>query len=460
MNHTPGAIKETERPVSLAAVTDGVTANEPYWGNHGTTDKNGYVELNLGSAKSFDNLKVFFVSDRQAGGYHEPARWWVQVPDGDGGWKEVPGQFKNPAVPAAKFNEALFDSVSADKVRVVFTNSPSHYTAISEIQVFDSGREVPDVTNQAPSVTATRDAAGDGNLSTRLVGTATDDGVPYDDELTFGWETVSAPQGAGVIFADPKAPATRVTGTVAGDYVFRFFADDGEERSTANVSVTLAKKDVVAEFGSTATITTSGTSSWENHSRVNEATTPSNSNPGAGTGWGNWGQPRNGTSPANEAWIQYQWTSPVRLSSTDIYWYDDNGGTRRPTASTYAVETSTDGTTWTPVKLAGGSSYESGLATNAYNRLNFEPVTTNRIRVRIWGLMSGGAGTGVLRWRANGETVDSVRSPVLIRTGVGLVPTPRRRWRRPTPAAPEAPWRSRGSRSPRTWSRRPTSTRS
>ncbi|AWS48632.1 hypothetical protein DKM19_23120 [Streptosporangium sp. 'caverna'] len=424
MNYTPGAVKETEQPVSLAAVTDGVTANEPYWGNHGTTDKNGYVELNLGSAKSFDNIKVLFVSDRQAGGYHEPARWWVQVPDGDGGWKEVPGQFKNPAVPTAKFNEALFDSVSAGKVRIVFTNSPTYYTAISEIQVFDSGRDVPDVTNQAPAVTATRDGSADGNLSTRLVGTASDDGVPYDDELTFGWETVSAPQGAGVIFTDSKALSTRVTGTVAGDYVFRFSADDGEKRSAATVPVTLAKKDVVAEFGSTASITTSGTASWENHSRVNEATTPSNSNPGAGTGWGNWGQPRNGTSPANEAWIQYQWTSPVRLSSTDIYWYDDNGGTRRPTATTYAVETSTDGTTWTPVKLAGGSSYENGLAVNAYNRFNFEPVTTSRIRIRIWGLMSGGAGTGVLRWRANGETVDSVRSPVLIRTGVGLVPTP------------------------------------
>ena len=58
MNYTPGAIKETERPVSLAAVTDGVTANEPYWGNYGTTEKNGYVELDLGSAKSFDNVKV------------------------------------------------------------------------------------------------------------------------------------------------------------------------------------------------------------------------------------------------------------------------------------------------------------------------------------------------------------------------------------------------------------------
>ncbi|MDQ7904051.1 discoidin domain-containing protein [Phytohabitans sp. ZYX-F-186] len=422
MNYTPGAIKETERPVSLAAVNDGVTANEPYWGNYGTAEKNGYVELDLGSAKSFDNVKVTFVSDRQAGGYREPARWWIQVPDGNGGWKEVPNQFKNPTVPSAKFNEALFATVTSNKLRVAFTNNPTFFTAISEIQVFDSGRDVPPVSNQAPAVTAIRDGSQDGNLSTRLVGTASDDGIPYDSELTYGWETVSKPANAGVIFADPHALTTRVTGTVAGDYVFRFFADDGEKRAEATVSVTLAEKEVTAEFGSSAAITTSGTASWENHQRVNEATTPSSSNPGSGNGWGNWGQPANGTSPATQAWIQYKWTAPVRLSSTDVYWYDDNGGTRRPTATTYVIESSTDGTTWTPVTLTGGSTYANGLATNAYNHFTFEPITTSHLRIRIWGVMSGGAGTGVLRWRANGETVDSVRSPVLIRTTEGVVP--------------------------------------
>ncbi|MDG4798034.1 Ig-like domain-containing protein [Micromonospora sp. WMMD1082] len=423
MNHTPGAISVTERPVSLAAVTDGVTANEPYWGNYGTTDRNGHIELDLGSAKSFDNVKVFFVSDRQAGGYREPARWWVQVPDGAGGWREVPDQFKNPTVPSAKFNEALFATVTSDKLRIAFTNNPTFFTAVSEIQVFDSGRDVPEVANQAPVVTAGRDGAGDGNLSTRLVGTASDDGIPYDSELTFGWETVSAPEGAGVIFADATALATRVTGTVAGDYVFRFFADDGEKRSVATVALTLTAREVTAEFGSSATISTSGSASWENHSRVNEATTPNSSNPGAGNGWGTWGQPQNGTSVANTAWIQYRWTAPVRLSSTDIYWYDDNGGTRRPTATTYAIETSENGTTWTPVTLTEGSTYAGGLVANAYNRFGFTPVTTSYLRIRIWGVQGGGAGTGVLRWRANGETVDSVRSPVLIRTGVGEVPT-------------------------------------
>ena len=422
MNYTPGAIKETERPVALAAVTDGVTANEPYWGNYGTADKNGYIELDLGSAKAFDNVKVTFVSDRQTGGYREPARWWIQVPDGNGGWKALPSQGKNPTVTSAKFNEALFQTVTSQKVRVAFTNNPTFFTAISEIQVFNSGRDVPVVTNQAPTVTAARDGSQDGNLSTRIVGTASDDGLPYDSELEVGWETVSKPAGAGVIFADSKALSTRVTGTVAGDYVFRFFANDGEKRTEATVSVTLAAREVSAEFGATATVSTSGTAGWENHNRVNEPTTPANSNPGSGNGWGNWGQPANGTSPATQAFLQYRWGAPVRLSSTDIYWYDDNGGTRRPTASTYAVEYSNNGTDWTAVTLSGGSSYANALATNQYNHLNFEPISASYLRIRIFGVMTGGAGTGVLRWRANGETIDSVRSPVLIRTTVGEIP--------------------------------------
>ncbi|MFI5909895.1 discoidin domain-containing protein [Dactylosporangium sp. NPDC051541] len=422
-NYTPGATKELEKPVSLAAVTDGNTANEPYWGNYGTTDKNGYIELDLGAAKSFDNVKVTFVSDRQAGGYHEPARWWVQVPDGSGGWKEVPNQFKNPALPTAKFNEALFGTVTANKIRIAFTNSPTSFTAIAEIQVFDSGRAVPPVSNQAPVVTAARDASADGNLSTKLTGTATDDGIPYDKQLTFGWETVSKPAGAGVIFADAKALSTRVTGTVAGDYVFKLVADDGEKRTEATVAVTLSAKAVTAEFGSSATITTSGSASWENPLRVNEATTPAGSNPGAGNGWGNWGTTQNGTSADKAAWIQYQWVSPVRLSSTDIYWYDDNGGTRRPNAGTYVIESSTDGTTWNPVTLNNGSTYATGLNVNSYNHFSFEPITTSRLRIRIFGVQGTGAGTGVLRWRANGETVSSVRQPVLVRTTVGKVPT-------------------------------------
>ncbi|MBA8806979.1 galactose-binding domain-containing protein [Promicromonospora sukumoe] len=422
MNYTPGAIATTERPVSLAAVTDGVTVNEPYWGNYGTQGDTGYVELDLGEAVPVDNVKVWFVDDRQTGGYAPPRRYSIQVPDGDGGWAAVPEQAKAPKVPGPKANEALFPETTTDKVRVAFTNAPGRWTAISEIQVFDSGRPVPPVQNDPPTVTATSDDAAAGNLSTVLVATASDDGVPEDGELSYGWETVSAPEGAGVIFADDAALTTRVTGTAEGQYVFRFTATDGELSTSRDVTVTLAERETTAEFGRLATVTTSGSASWENPARVNAENTPASSNPGAGNGWGTWGQTQNGTSAAQAAWIRYSWSAPVLVSSTDIYWYDDNGGTRTPRADTYVVEYTTDGTTWTPVTLADGSTYGGALARNAYNKLAFEPVEASALRIRITGVQSGGAGTGVLRWRVNGDTVDSVASPVIMRTTVGVVP--------------------------------------
>ena len=423
MNYTPGAISTTERPVSLGAVKDGVTANEPYWGNYGTTDSKGYVEVDFGSQKTLDNVKTWFVSDRQAGGYHEPGRWFVQVPDGSGGWKAIDGQSKSPTVTAAKFNEALFPAVTTDKIRIAFTNSSTYYTAISEIQAFNSGREIPTAENGAPVVTANRNATNDGNLSTKLVATASDDGIPYDDELTFGWSLVSAPAGASAIFSSPNALTTTVTGTAPGSYVFRFTASDGDKQSTADVAANLVAKEVVAEFGSTATISSSGQASWENQNNVNNPSTPSSSNPGTGQGWGNWGTTNNGTTVAKQAYLQYSWDSPLRLSSTDIYWYDDGSGTRRPTASGYAIEYSNNGTDWTPVTLTGGSTYAAGVVLNAYNHFNFQPVNAKHVRIRIFALMGSGAGTGVLRWRANGEKVQSVSQPVIMRTPTGTVPT-------------------------------------
>ncbi|MFD2796076.1 discoidin domain-containing protein [Promicromonospora vindobonensis] len=422
MNYTPGAITTTERPVSLDAVTDGVTVNEPYWGNHGTDGDTGYVELDLGEPVALDNVKVWFVSDRQEGGYAQPQRYSIQVPDGQGGWTAVPEQAKAPKVPGPKLNEALFPTTTTDRVRVAFTNAPGHWTAISEIQAFDSGRPVPPVVNDPPAVSATFDDSADGNLSTQLVATATDDGLPDDGELTYGWETVSAPDGAGVIFADDAALTTRVTGTAPGEYVFRFRATDGELTTTRDVTVTLEERETTAEFGRLATITTSGASPWENPQRVNAESTPASSSPGAGNGWGTWGQAQNGTSQAQAAWIQYAWSAPVQVSSTDIFWYDDTGGTRTPRADTYAVEYTTDGETWSPVTLADGESYGDALARNDYNRIAFEPVEASALRVRIWGVQPGGAGTGVLRWRVNGDTVDTVASPVVMRTTSGVVP--------------------------------------
>src|SRR5690606_21864540 len=194
-------------------------------------------------------------------------------------------------------------------------------------------------------------------------------------------------------------------------------------RTERDVEVTLTEVEMSAEFGASASIRTSGTASWENHSMVNDPSTPRSSSPGTGLGWGTWGQPSSGTSPDRAAWIEYSWDSPVLLASTDIYWYDDNGGTRMPRPDTWVVEFSTDGEQWEPVTLTEGSAYADALVRNRYNSLEFEPVEASHMRIRITGVQGSGAGTGVLRWRLHGDTVDAVADPVIIRTQTGTVPT-------------------------------------
>lgn len=422
MNYTPGASNELERPVTLAALTDAVTADQPYWGNYGTTSDQGWVQLDFGKQVDIDNVMLYFMSDRTTGGYSEPQRYSIQVQDASGAWVSIDAA-KTPKIPAAKTNDVMFEKVTTDKIRVAFINAPGKYTAISEIQVYNSGREVPVVVNDAPTLTASVDATKAGNLSTGLIATVVDDGLPENATLTYGWEIVSKPDGAGVLFGDAKALATTITGTLEGDYEVRFRANDGELTSEKLVKLTLTKKATSAEFGGAGTVTTSGSAGWENPLKVNDPTTPRSSAPGAGNGWGTWGQTNNGTSEARGAWIQYTWDSPVRIASTDIYWYYDGGGTRAPKPDSYVIEYTADGTSWAPVTLTDGSSYADALKLNTYNRLGFEAVEASALRIRITGLQGEGAGTGVLRWRVNGDLVAKVASPVIVRTQTGTIPT-------------------------------------
>src|SRR5690606_41680523 len=192
-------------------------------------------------------------------------------------------------------------------------------------------------------------------------------------------------------------------------------------RTERDVEVTLTEVEMSAEFGASASIRTSGTASWENHSMVNDPSTPRSSSPGTGQGWGTWGQPNSGTSPDRAAWIEYSWDSPVLLASTDIYWYDDNGGTRMPRPDTWVVEFSTDGEQWEPVTLTEASAYADALVRNRYNSLEFEPVDASHRRIRITGVQGSGAGTGVLRCRPHGDHAVDAADAAIIRTHTSTV---------------------------------------
>ncbi len=222
MNHTPGAIGATERPVSLDAINDGQTVNEPYWGNYGSPDANGYVEVDFGQEQQLDNVKAFFVSDRQAGGYNEPARWFVQVPDGDGGWHAVPEQFKSPAIPAGEAQRGAVPGGDheQDSDRVHATSRERSPRSPSSRPSTPAGRSRKRRTRRRwspPPGTARATATCPPSWSRPPPTTAC---RTTTSSPTAG--RPSRPAGAARHLRRPGRADHPVTGTVAGDYIFRF----------------------------------------------------------------------------------------------------------------------------------------------------------------------------------------------------------------------------------------------
>jgi hypothetical protein len=92
--------------------------------------------------------------------------------------------------------------------------------------------------NEAPVVAATAPSSVTLPASADLDGTVSDDGLP--GPYTAAWSLVSGP--ASVAFADAAAVDTTVTFSVAGTYVLRLVADDGELSGSASVTIAVAEE--------------------------------------------------------------------------------------------------------------------------------------------------------------------------------------------------------------------------
>jgi len=132
-----------------------------------------------------------------------------------------------------------------------------------------------------------------------------------------------------------------------------------------------------------ATATASYTSSWESVAAVNDGIDPPSSNDTVNRRWGTW--PNTG-----EQWVLLTWPTAQTLRSADVYFFDDNGGVRLP--ASWRLQ-SWNGSAYTDVTATAGYP----VAANRYNPVNFNPVSTSRLRVV---LQSGAASVGVLEARA------------------------------------------------------------
>jgi len=95
-------------------------------------------------------------------------------------------------------------------------------------------------------------------------------------------------------------------------------------------------------------------------------------------------------------WVQYDFKEPRKISSAEIYWFDDtgSGGCRVPKSWRLLYK---DGDQWKDVPDATG--FE--VAKDKFNQVKFDPVQTAslRLEVQLQPEFSG----GILEWRVDGE---------------------------------------------------------
>ena len=400
------------------AVVDGTTVDMPFWGNYGSVNERDSLTLKLSSKQTVDMATLYFYNDRQTNGYSEPSKFTVEYWDGEA-WQAVRQQTRNPSAPRANYNAVYFAPVETDQFRFTFTNKDKGFTAVTEIQLFNEGgdRDHP-AQNTAPSVKLAEDTSMTGNLYTTLKATCTDDGLPYDKDMSYAWELVSAPEGAEVILSSANKPTTTISGSVEGEYTVRFTVSDGELSATAELTVTL-KQGAAGGLGedvapSASSVESDYTSSWENLNGINNPSfEPTSSNVGAGKGWGNWRQ-----SAGSEHYVGYTWDEAVTIGGADIYWYDDGGGTRIP--SKLRMQYLDASGTWQDVNIT--TPFESCIAKNTYNRVEFDRVTTTRLRLYVT-VRSGAEANGIYRFKVYSSVDVASLNEVFLATKPGVMPT-------------------------------------
>ncbi|SDD74401.1 Ig-like domain-containing protein [Glycomyces harbinensis] len=387
---------------ATAAAVDGATWSDPIWSSEGSGNETDWYEVELDQATEVDEVRLYFYRDRSATGLAEPAVYQIQYHDGTG-WVTVEDQAKTPAIPQANYNLVQFPGVSTDRIRVLVDHQDAHATGLKEVQVMSTGHDADPPDNTAPYALARQDLAFRQPMQALLTGTVKDDGLPLEGSLTAQWSQVDGP--GDVVFEDSAASSTIATFTEPGTYALKLDAGDGAADSESTVTVEIAEPDDRTNAALFATATASYTSPWENAAAVNDGIDPPRSNDGTNPRWGTW--PETG-----EQWVQLEWAAPVRLDASDMYFFDDGGGVLAPAEWRLQYR---DGDQWADVEPEGAY----GTATDQYNQVAFDPVTTTALRAV---LQSGGASVGVLEWKAFAEAPESVR-PVHQPTTAGTVPT-------------------------------------
>jgi hypothetical protein len=93
-------------------------------------------------------------------------------------------------------------------------------------------------------------------------------------------------------------------------------------------------------------------------------------------------------------WIEYALEAPTRVSSVEVYWFDDTGSGECRTPFSWRLLYK-DGAEWKPVEVVG----PYGIAKDAYNKVAFTPVTTSGLRLEV--KLQPEWSAGIQEWKVN-----------------------------------------------------------
>ncbi|MGW6906261.1 discoidin domain-containing protein [Streptomyces sp. NPDC054940] len=137
---------------TVAGAVDGYPTNEPFWGAGGSANSQDWYELNFGTARTLNEVRLHFKDSRPASTtYRAPSAYNVQYHNGSS-WVNVPDQTKSPGAPRANYNLVRFPDISAQRIRILATNASGAKTGLTEVKVFNRGGVQPPA-NQATSAT-------------------------------------------------------------------------------------------------------------------------------------------------------------------------------------------------------------------------------------------------------------------------------------------------------------------
>jgi len=100
-------------------------------------------------------------------------------------------------------------------------------------------------------------------------------------------------------------------------------------------------------------------------------------------------------------WVQYNFKTPTRVTSADVYWFDDTtrGACRVPTSWKLMYR---DAGQWKTVPNASGF----GVAKDTYNHVTFDAIATDALRIEVQ--LSKNVSGGILEWKVDRKSAPGV----------------------------------------------------